>query len=191
MLGVDEKTKSQNNMEYLILLKAINLLYNYYSHKKISNQNEIIEEIITPFTIPNSLEEVMKKIMKLNLRGYFPKNKYENYNMLLKDEFYKKMDNQTELKIECIFKYLDLCLVLLYKEGENRFFNYLIKKENVLIKYYNTFKLLSLEKYSNHKNYKEISAFIYYILSLQNKDKNDKIKNYNESLELKINQIIV
>ena len=99
------------------------------------------------------------------------------------------MDNQTELKIECIFKYLDLCLVLLYKEGENRFFNYLIKKENVLIKYYNTFKLLSLEKYSNHKNYKEISSFIYYILSLQNKDKNDKIKNYNESLELKINQI--
>ena len=66
MLGVDEKTKSQNNMEYLILLKAINLLYNYYSHKKISNQNEIIEEIMTPFTIPNSLEEAMKKIMKLN-----------------------------------------------------------------------------------------------------------------------------
>jgi hypothetical protein len=38
VLGVDEKTKSQKKMEYLILLKTINILYNYYSHKKISNQ---------------------------------------------------------------------------------------------------------------------------------------------------------
>ena len=160
-----QRNESENNLEYLLLINIINILYNYYNIKKKDKENGTIE------MFNKDIDETMKKLLQINIDCFFPKHKKDediyNYN-----NTWKKMSKQTSLKIDFIFKYLDLILILLYREDLPNFYNYMVNPENILFKYYFIYKILSMEKSNKNDDYKETSALIYYIISSNNEEKN-------------------
>ena len=95
------------------------------------------------------------------------------------------MSKKTALLIEFIFKYFDLCLILLYRKNYTKFFNYMINKNNNLFKYYKQYKILTMEKNNNKNDYKETIAFNYYLIEKQISNINKKKEEcYNLIFEM-------
>ena len=178
---------SEESYEFLLILKIMNIIYNYYCEKYNDNENKIIEQ----YNIPNNFHESMKELIKINLNKYFCKYIDIKSYLLIQDDSSKIMTKKTLFFIEFIFKYFDLCLLLFYKENLTNFFDYMINPEYKLLKQYLDYKLLTMEKFSKDKDYKEKAAFIYYLVELisSNDDKIKEIKNNKINLELSINNI--
>lgn len=68
------------------------------------------------------IDETMNKLIKINLDEYFTKNNNVTEGFINEYNGKNKMTKQTAFLIEFIFKYLDLCLILLYKENQYNFF---------------------------------------------------------------------
>ena len=185
----------QNNddgYEYLILSKIMDILYNHYLNKlsineNISeNNNKIIEK---KSNIPNNIDETIKTLFTINLDDYFSKNTVKREDYFINRGGKKNMTKQTAFLVEFIFKYLDLCLILLLKENQAKFLEYMINPKNKLFKYYNDYKILTMEKPNKNKAYKEIGAFIYYIIKLisSNNIQINEIKENNIIMKLNAN----
>ena len=154
---------NKENYESLFLSKIVNIIYEHFLNKNdysntISN-NIIIEESF----IPKNVEETMKTLM-----------------------------NNTDIKALYLFhyiiKYLDLCLILFLRENKNKYLEYLINSKNRLFNIYCDYKILTLEKYYKEKDYKEMAAFILYLVDSSqryNKEIN-KIKNKDAHFKMKI-----
>ena len=109
---------SGENLESLLLSKAINILHSYYINKITNNQNsnEIVENKNRDINILNNIDEGLKKLISMNLDDYFPSNISEgDYYYNNRNNSKKIMTKQTESIIEFIYKYFDICLILLYK----------------------------------------------------------------------------
>ena len=176
-----------DNYECLILSKVMDIILNYYYNKLTDkdkgsiNPNIIIEKSEFPFSV---IDEVIKKLITINLDEYFPPNDNEGGNQI------KKMTQQTSVLIEFIFKYFDLCLILFYKENQTKFFDYMINHENKLFKYYHDYKILTMEKNNINKDFEETAAFIYYLIEIiySNNILNNGEKYIDEILMITPNQ---
>ena len=100
------------------------------------------------------------------------------------DKYYKnenkKLIGNLSLFIEFIFIYFDICLILFFSDNKNRdiydMFNYWIKSNNEIFKFYCDYKILFLEKYFKNNDYKSIIALILYsinIMEIVNVEKNE------------------
>ena len=125
---------SYDNFECSILLKIINISLEHSRKKIIMNKNN---EIIKKFNIPKNIDDIMKKLIKINIDEYFPDNNHRRVeDLFIRDNTRKKMSIKIAFILEFIFKYFDLCLLLLYNENQTKFVNYMINPENNLFKYY-------------------------------------------------------
>ena len=179
----ESQYETESILECLLLTVLINYLYKYYSNKITNkhNSNYISENI----EFPNDFDEAVKKFMNSNLDNYL----FGNSKMVLKI--------QTTSIIEFIFKYLDICLILFYEQNLIKFFDYMIDSSS-LFKFYYNYKILTLDKNNLNNDYKEMSAFIYYINNYldsngeeqnMNKDKENILEmNFNQFNEFKFQQ---
>ena len=181
-----DQNYSGNNNEYLILSKIINILYGYFCNKLANDDSGNENKISENSNIPIMIDETMNKLMKINLDEYFTKNNNVTEGFINEYNGKNKMTKQKAFLIEFIFKYLDLCLILLYKENQYNFFEYMANPDNILFKYYYEYKILTLEKNIKNKDYKENIAFIYYILGIiyYNNCKINDLQNNSKILEL-------
>ena len=187
----NSKNKTEKNYDGLMLLKTINILYNYYCKQKLDNNNNKEKNENFKF-FNNNIDDIIKKLISTNLSDYFPKNKTEDLSM--KDNTRKKLSLENAFIIEFMFKFLDFCLILLYKENQLMFFKYILYPDNHIFKYYYIYKILSLEKLDKIResnDYIEIIAFIYYILELlkHNDEIINDLKSFNKILLLNYNNI--
>ena len=99
--------------------------------------------------------------------------------------------NKKELYLfQYIMKYLDLCLILFFRENQNEYFEYLINSKNEIFNFYCDYKILTMEKHYKEKDYKEMAAFILYLVDSRikyNKEIN-KLKNKDTHFKMKINE---
>ena len=180
----------EESLESLLLLKTINILYDYYSYKISNNQNE--NEIIENINIPESIDEKVKKLISINLDDYLQNNNSSRQDFYaLRNNLKKPMTRQIASIIEFIYKYFDILLILLYKQNQTKFFDYMTNKENLLFKHYYNYKILTMKNKNNMKDYKETSSFIYYITDkISPSDKETKNNyNYNSKIEMMVNNI--
>ena len=173
---------SEENYDCLMLTKIMNILYNHFYNKltdiESKNGNKIIESSFST----NNIDEIMKKLIKINLKDYFPENNNNRDFSILDNISKKKMEKKTAFLTEFIFKYFDFCLFLLYKEEQTKFFDYMTNSENLIFKYYIYYKILTLEKNNKNIYYKDSVSFIYYIVDLissNNNQINDNGKTRN------------
>ena len=161
---IENIKKSQNDTQEssgcLILSMVINIIYNHYY--KILSNNESDKKKFEKVNIPNNIDEAIQKLYKLNLDEYFSKNNNNN----IRDNYRKKMTKQMAFLIEFIFKYFDLYLLLLYKDNQIKFFDYMVNVDNLLFARYKSYKILTLEESNTNEDYKESFALIYYIMGL-------------------------
>jgi hypothetical protein len=169
----------------------MNILYNYYCNKLQNKGNDSENIIIEKLDIPNNFHESMKKLIKINLNKFF----YNYYNikedLLNRNDSRKVIVRKTTFLVEFIFRYFDLCLLLLYKENIDYFFEYMIKPEYNSIKFYKDYKILTLDKYKENKDYEEKVAFIYYLIELASSNivENKETKDNKVNSEIYINNI--
>ena len=172
------KKMSTNNLNYndntenyysLFLSKILDIIYNHFINKKqkensnqITNNNIIIEESF----MPKNIEETMKNLSKIV---------FEINDDLKKYAF-----------IEIIHKYLDLLVILFFREKQSEHFEYWLNSENKLFNPYCNYKILTMERYYNEKDYKEMAAFILSFVDSKT-NYNNKLKNNNTHLKMKIN----
>jgi len=179
---------SSENYECSILSKIINILLDYIHNKIILNDNN---EIKKKFNIPKNIDEIMKELIKINIDEYFPEKNHRNVeDLFIRDNTRKEMPNKIAFIIDFIFRYFDICLLLLYNENQAKFVDYMINSENNLFKYYIDYKILTLEKFREKNNYKESIAFIYYIIKIL-LSKSNEIYEINKSIncDMTINNI--
>ena len=153
ILDNNNMNESEQNYECLILSKIMDILYNYYTNKIMNNKQSKISEFLIS-------DEILKKIIKINLSDYLPDNK----DIYSRNNEGNKMTKKIAFIIEFLFKYFDLCLILLLRNKENKFYKYFSNEENPLFKYYIFYKILTTDKNLDNKNNKEIFALIYQIL---------------------------
>ena len=181
---ISSNNNSVNNYgesyECLILLKIMNIIFHHFCDKlkdnnNDNNDNDNKNKIFESTYIPNNIDEIMKKLIKIDLKNYFPKKRNRDSDIF--DYSGNLMTKKTAFLIEFIFKYFDLCLILLYNEEQTKFFDYMINPENMLFKYYIYYKILTLEKNNKNKYYKNtIYPLIYYIIELSSNS--NKFKEY-------------
>ena len=99
------------------------------------------------------------------------------------------MTKQKASIIEFIYKYFDILLILLYRQDQTKFFDYMTNEKNLLFKHYCNYKILTMKNKNNIKDYKEIASFIYYIIDKISLSDNEIIKNYNTGIETLVNHI--
>ena len=186
----NSREEPNENLENLLLSKTINILYNYYIYKIISdkNGNEIIENI--NIDIPESIDEEVKKLISINLDDYLESNNsVRNDFYPIRNNLKKLMTKQKASIIEFIYKYFDILLILLYRQDQTKFFDYMTNEKNLLFKHYCNYKILTMKNKNNIKDYKEIASFIYYIIDKISLSDNEIIKNYNTGIETLVNHI--
>ena len=183
------RVEYEDSLENLLLLKTINILYDYFSNKIINNQNE--NEIIENITnIPESIDEEVKKLISINLDDYLQNNNSSRHDFyIMRNNSKKLITKQKASIIEFIYKYFDILLILLYKQNQTRFFDYMTNKENLLFKHYYNHKILTMKNKNNMKDSKETTSFIYYII--EQISPSDKVikNNNNYKNEMVVNNI--
>ena len=152
----------------------MDILYNYFTNKIMNNkQNKMPEFLIS--------DEILKMLNKINVTDYLP----DNVGIYSGNNARNKLNKQIAFIIEFLFKYFELCLILLFRNKENKFYKYLSIEENPLFKYFIFYKILTTDKNLDNKNNKEILALIYYQILINSKIiTNNSIINKNQIVEL-------
>ena len=183
-----QREESEQSLDSLLLSKTINILHNYYINKMTSNQNN--NEIFKNINIPNSIDENLKKLISINLDDYFSNNNSlrENY-YIMRNNSKKIMSKKLASMIEFIYKYFDICLILLFKRNQTKFFDYMINKKNSLFKHYCHYKILTTQNKNIKNDYKEEISFIYYIKDIISSNNKEITKNFDSNFRMNVNHI--
>ena len=177
----DNKNKSKKeNFQEIFVYNVLNILYEYL----INNCNKENAELIKKCFIDNNIQLIMKQLIEdyLNMEEYF--NEKEK----------KEISQKETLLIQISFKYLDFCLIFFFRENQQEYLEYWLKTKNLLFTFYCNYKLLSIEKYYEKNDYKEIFSLIAYICDSincfdnQNNTNNNK-NNNNKNFEMRFNEL--
>ena len=150
-----------DNFPEIFLFETFKSLYKYI----INNGNDklkIFKKCFEESNIDNTIKKYIEQ--KIDLDDYF-------------DERMKKKIKKKEILIfQMIFIYFDFCLILFFRENEDKYLKSWIKGRNRLFIFYCDYKLLSIEKYYNENDFREIFSLI-----AQTSDSIDCFNNRNIS----------
>ena len=174
--------KNEKNLEVLYLFEIMNNIYDYYI-----NNNDILLNHFKKYFISSTIHITMRKLIDeyINLDKFFF---MKNINDNLTEQ--KLILPEISLLIKYSFKYIDFCLILFLKENnKSDLFEFWSKSQNELYKFYCDYKILSIEKTYNKKDYKEMFSLIAYLTdSIDCFSQNSK--NRNKSLCVLMNKNI-